>query len=57
MQIRKATIEELDEIMKIYAFARNFMAEHGNPTQWGQNKPSKEQIESDILTTKQIFIS
>lgn len=52
MQIRKATIEELDEIMNIYAFARSFMAEHGNPTQWGQNKPSKEQIERDILEKK-----
>lgn len=52
MEIRKANIKELDKIMEIYAFARNFMAEHGNPTQWGQNKPSKEQIESDILAQK-----
>lgn len=52
MQIRKAKIEELDEIMEIYAIARKFMEEHGNPTQWGQNKPSREQIESDILAEK-----
>lgn len=52
MHIRKATIEELDKIMEIYAFARTFMAEHGNPTQWGQNKPAREQIEHDILTEK-----
>ena len=52
MQIRKAKIEELDEIMEIYAFARKFMEEHGNPTQWGQNKPTREQIERDILTQK-----
>uniref|UniRef100_UPI0040577098 GNAT family N-acetyltransferase n=1 Tax=Agathobacter sp. TaxID=2021311 RepID=UPI0040577098 len=52
MQIRKAKIEELDSIMKVYAFARKFMEEHKNPTQWGQNKPSREQIESDILAGK-----
>ena len=52
MQIRKATIQELDKIMEVYAYARGFMAEHGNPTQWGQNKPSKEQVEADILAQK-----
>ena len=52
MQIRKAKIEELDKIMEVYAFARRFMAEHGNPTQWGQNKPSREQVERDILEEK-----
>ena len=28
------------------------MAEHGNPTQWGNNKPSKQQIKKDILAGK-----
>lgn len=52
MEIRKTNIEELDKVMQIYQRARHFMAEHGNPTQWGNSKPSKEQIEQDILTQK-----
>ncbi len=49
MQIRKAKIEELDLLMEKYARARKFMAEHGNPNQWGSDKPSRAQIEADIL--------
>ena len=36
MEIRKATTQDFDRIMEIYASARRFMAEHGNPNQWGQ---------------------
>ena len=52
MEIRKTKIEELDKVMEIYAYARKFMAEHDNPNQWKNNKPSKEQIEQDILAGK-----
>ena len=52
MEIRKTKIEELDKVMEIYAYARKFMAEHDNPNQWKNNKPSKEQIEQDILAEK-----
>lgn len=48
MEIRKARIEELDTIMSIFARARSFMAETGNPNQWGSNKPERETIEEDI---------
>ena len=48
MEIRRAKIEELDTIMSIFVRARAFMAETGNPNQWGQNKPSREMIEEDI---------
>lgn len=41
-------MDDLDEIMKIFAHARKFMAEHGNPSQWGTTRPSQEQIEKDI---------
>ena len=46
MEIRKARIEELDTIMSIFARARSFMAETGNPNQWGSNKPERETIVS-----------
>ncbi len=52
MEIRKTRIEELDAVMNIYAHARRFMAEHDNPTQWGNNKPSRKQVEQDILAGK-----
>lgn len=48
MEIRKTRIEELDAVMCIYQRARRFMAEHGNPSQWGDNKPAREQIAKDI---------
>lgn len=48
MEIRKTRPEEIEKVMAIYAYARQFMADHGNPTQWGQTKPAKEVIEKDI---------
>lgn len=52
MDIRLPKSTELNKIMEIYAHARKFMAEHDNPTQWGNNKPSQEQIEQDIKEGK-----
>lgn len=52
MEIRKTKISELDEVMKIYAHARQFMAEHGNPNQWGTVKPARERVEEDIRLGK-----
>ena len=49
MEIRHSKENDLCRIMKIYEFARRFMAEHGNPNQWGPtNWPPKELIRSDI---------
>lgn len=48
MYIRKSTENDYQEILKIYAQARAFMAEHGNPNQWSTNKPSAEQVLQDI---------
>ena len=33
MQIRKATMNDLPDILAIYAYARKYMKEHGNPDQ------------------------
>ena len=52
MEIRKTRIEELNQVMEVYAHARKFMAEHNNPNQWKNNKPSREQIEKDIQAGK-----
>ena len=49
MKIRKSTEKDFERIMEIYAFARNFMAEHGNPNQWGPtNWPPEDLIHNDI---------
>lgn len=47
-KIRPATQADMEEILKIYAQARRFMAENGNPTQWGQHHPAREILEEDI---------
>ena len=46
--IRLAKEKDLDNIQEIYAYARKFMAEHGNPTQWGQTRPTVETLRKDI---------
>ncbi len=46
--IRLAEKQELDDIMRIFACAQKYMAENGNPTQWGNTHPSRELIRDDI---------
>ena len=49
MKIRKSTEQDLSRIMEIYVRARHFMAEHGNPDQWGStNWPPESLIRNDI---------
>lgn len=53
MHVRHTTIEDLARVMGIYATARTFMAEHGNPHQWGPtNWPPEDLIRRDIATGK-----
>ena len=47
-KIRPAVQADLYQIEKIYAQARRFMAENGNPTQWGNDYPRRELLEADI---------
>lgn len=47
-EIRKAQREDLPRIEEIYAYARKFMAETGNPNQWGKTTPQSSQLEEDI---------
>ncbi len=49
MKIRKSTAKDLRRIMEIYGIAREFMASHGNPNQWGPtNWPPEDLILNDI---------
>ncbi|MBR3318866.1 MAG: MBL fold metallo-hydrolase [Atopobiaceae bacterium] len=53
MRIRQTRPEELDEVMRIYARARAFMAEHDNPLQWGPTMwPPRSLVATDIAAGK-----
>lgn len=48
MTIRKAELNDLNIILKIFEHARNYMKENNNPNQWGDNHPPASLIEEDI---------
>jgi len=45
---RTAQYSDLFRIQEIYAYARRFMAETGNPNQWGNHHPPVETLIEDI---------
>jgi len=48
MTVRKATLDDIEEILKIYEGARSFMRKSGNPTQWQGGYPYPETVRADI---------
>ena len=48
LEIRKTQIEDLERIGEIFSLARKYMAENGNPTQWGDDRPSLDLVRDDI---------
>lgn len=46
--IRRAVPADLAAVERIYAGARAFMAENGNPGQWGTGHPARAVVERDI---------
>ena len=49
MRIRKSELHDLPRMQEIYAYARAFMASHGNPHQWGDTHwPPEELLREDI---------
>ena len=50
--IRHAELQDLEAVQAVYAQARKFMAETGNPNQWGKTHPPKETLESAIKARK-----
>lgn len=55
MNIRAAKPEELSRIGEIYASARAFMREQGNPNQWRTQYPSLELLSADIAE-KRLYV-
>ena len=50
--ITKANMSQLPQILFIYERARAFMAQNGNPNQWGTAYPPQEWIYQDIADGK-----
>ena len=55
-QVRFAKESDWKRIMELYAGARQFMADHGNPDQWGTNYPTDNMIQEDISQEKLFVI-
>ena len=48
MEIRQATINDIDSILDIYEQARSFMPQQGNHKQWTNGYPDRTLVERDI---------
>jgi hypothetical protein len=48
VNLRYTTAQDLETVMKIYAYARIQMKKNGNPNQWGNSRPSVEAIKAEI---------
>ncbi|MDJ1122549.1 N-acetyltransferase [Olsenella sp. YH-ols2217] len=46
--LRPATVDDLPAVSTVFSAARRFMADHGNPTQWGASYPPAGLLESDV---------
>lgn len=55
--VRPAQLADLGRIQEIYSYAREFMAKHGNPNQWGKTYPPTKQIKRDIAEGKLFAIT
>lgn len=53
--IRLAETGDLPRILEIYATARDFMRQTGNPTQWAGGYPPREVLEEDIRA-KRLYV-
>lgn len=51
-EVRPVGLQMLPRILEIYAYAREFMAQTGNPNQWGKTNPPQSVLEADIEAGK-----
>ena len=55
MEIRHARSKDMEKLLALFAGARQFMAEKGNPNQWWGGYPARELLESDIAK-QQLYV-
>ena len=53
MEIRQASIKDIESLMEIYDFARNAMQQMGNTNQWINGYPARDVIVNAIENKKQ----
>ena len=46
--VRQAVKGDFESVLSVYAKAREFMKNTGNPTQWGNTYPTKALLENDL---------
>ena len=46
MTIRHAKPEDIDEMLRIYCLAKEYMDKSGNPTQWKPGHPNRAVLEA-----------
>lgn len=56
VEIRKTAIADLPRLMQIFETARQIMKRNGNPSQWGDSRPSEEIVMADILNGESYVI-
>ena len=56
MYIQKASFDDLSEILEIYAEARRFMVQTGNPSQWASRKYPPESVVRADIESKKLYI-
>lgn len=55
--IRKATLDDLELMQKMYENSRLIMQQNGNPTQWGTTSPSLNQVIMDIAKEQSYLVT
>lgn len=48
MTIRKTTANDINKLLEIFDYAREYMKANNNPNQWVNGYPSREDVEKDI---------
>lgn len=51
LNVRKAVMDDLDRLMEIFAAAKRFMADTGNPGQWVAGYPQRELMAGEIASS------
>lgn len=57
LTVTRATEADFGCVQKIYEGARKFMREHGNGAQWGEDRPTAEEILADIANGELYAVS
>lgn len=57
MEIRHTTMDDLDEVMKIFDIARETMRRSGNMNQWIKGYPSRSLITADIESNNSYVVT